>query len=75
MGIETQLRGILAIPGMEDELEQWRRLERRPGTYRDMFDGQVPRNIKGPDERPFFENPVPDNSTELRIGLVLGLDW
>jgi hypothetical protein len=75
MTIEAQLRGILEVPGMEDELEQWRYTTRTSGKYIDMFDGRVPRNIKAHDGHPFFENPLPAGSTELRIGLVLGFDW
>jgi hypothetical protein len=75
MSIESQLRALLDIPGMEDELEQWREVQRTPGKYNDMFDGRIAQGIKGPDARPFFENPVPPRSTELRIGLVLGFDW
>jgi hypothetical protein len=75
MSIEQQLRTLLEVPGMEDELEQWRHVPRTPGKYHDMFDGRVPQEIKGPDEQPFFENPLPPDSTELRIGLVLGFDW
>jgi hypothetical protein len=75
MSVEAQLRAILAIPGMEDEMEHFRSVPRSPGVYNDMFDGRVPREIKGPDGRPFFENPVPPGSTELRVGLTLGFDW
>jgi hypothetical protein len=75
MSVEAQLRAILEIPGMEDEMEQWRDVPRTPGVYNDMFDGRVPQQLKGPDGRPFFENPKPANSTELRIGGVLGFDW
>jgi hypothetical protein len=74
MGIEDQLRTILEVPGMEDEMEQWRFKSRMRGKYNDMFDGRVPRDIKGPDGRPFFENPAVD-ANELRVGLVLGFDW
>jgi hypothetical protein len=75
MNIEDQLRSILDIPGMEDEMERWRYTSRTRGKYKDMFDGRIPREIKGHDGRPFFENPAPGDVTELRIGLVLGFDW
>jgi hypothetical protein len=75
MSIESQLRTLLDIPGMEFELEQWRRVQRTPGKDTDVFDGRIAQGIKGPDTRHFFENLAPAGSTELRIGLVLGFDW
>jgi hypothetical protein len=75
MSIESQLRAILDVPGMEDEMDHWRSVPRSPGVYNDIFDGRVTRELKGPDGRPFFENPAPAGSTELRIGVVLGFDW
>jgi hypothetical protein len=75
LSIEDQLRKILEIPGMEDELEHWRHVHQTLGKSNDMFDGRVAQEIKGSDGRPFFENPSPVGCTELRIGLVLGFDW
>jgi hypothetical protein len=75
MSIEHQLRAIIDTPGMENELEKWRGAHRVEGEYNDMFDGRIARKIKGSDGRPFFENPLPTESSELRIGLVLGFDW
>jgi hypothetical protein len=40
-----------------------------------MFNGFIPRNVKGPDGTPFFAPPRPPEVRELRIGLVLGFDW
>ncbi|KAI0027268.1 hypothetical protein K488DRAFT_74674, partial [Vararia minispora EC-137] len=73
--IEAQLRDILAVPGIEEELEKWRDLPRQPGRYTDSFDGRVLREIRGPDNRPFFENPSPVCDDELRIGVTFGIDW
>jgi hypothetical protein len=75
MSIEAQLRAMLAVRGMEHQLESWRHLQRKPEELQDIFDGEVTRGLKGSDGQPFFENPLPLNSHELRIGLVLGLDW
>lgn len=73
--IEGQLRDILAVPGMEDTLEAWRSIPRSAGVYQDNFDGEICRTLPGPDELPFFQNPIPGGSDELRIGVTLGVDW
>ncbi|EPS99806.1 hypothetical protein FOMPIDRAFT_1030690 [Fomitopsis schrenkii] len=73
--IEAQLREILAVPGMEELVEGWRTKSRAPGTYQDNFDGRICRELQGPDGRLFFENPLPTQCNELRIGLTLGVDW
>jgi hypothetical protein len=75
MSIEAQLRAILAMPGMEDHMESWRSTERVPGTRKDIFDGNVTKGLRGPDGKTFFENPLPKDCTELRVGVVAGLDW
>lgn len=74
--IEEQLVDILHVDGVEDLLEQWRFKERCIGKYLDNFDGEICKILKGPDSRPFFENPLPpETRDELRIGLTLGVDW
>lgn len=74
--IEDQLIDILHVDGAEDILEQWRFKERHIGQYLDNFDGEICKTLKGPDSRPFFENPLPhETQDELRIGLTLGVDW
>jgi hypothetical protein len=75
MSIEAQLHAMLAVPGMEAHLEAWRHKPREEGKYQDVFDGRVARGLKGADGCPFFENPLPANCSELRVGAVLGLDW
>jgi hypothetical protein len=75
LSIESQLREILAVPGMISAMDHWRTLPRESGQYRDMFDGFVTQNVKGPDGAPFFRAPQPSEVKELRIGLVLGFDW
>ncbi|TFY72264.1 hypothetical protein EVG20_g747 [Dentipellis fragilis] len=74
-GIEAQLHEILAVPGMEDILEGWRSKTHSPGEYQDNFDGRICHEVKGPDDRIFFENPLLPGCDELRIGLTLGVDW
>ncbi|THU96176.1 hypothetical protein K435DRAFT_819510 [Dendrothele bispora CBS 962.96] len=60
--IESQLREILLVPGMEDLLEQWRDVSRVDGEYQDIFDGAICKELKGVDGRLFFANPLPDES-------------
>ena len=77
--LAEQLAEIVALPGMEDELDQWRQQNRKHGKYSDFFDGGIARDLKGHDGHPFFSNhglermEGPDG--ELRIGLTLGADW
>ena len=74
--IEDYLTTMLAVPGMEDEMEAWRKKTRVQGTYTDIFDGEVCRTIKGVDGSPFF-HPAAGvlEPNELRIGVSLGADW
>lgn len=76
--IAAQLAEIVALPGMEDELDGWRRLPRKSRHYSDFFDGSIARDLKGHDDQPFFANGELDldgPDGELRIGLTLGADW
>ncbi|KIM79981.1 hypothetical protein PILCRDRAFT_89847 [Piloderma croceum F 1598] len=76
--IESQLINILAVPGVEAELDKWRTRTWTPGKYGDIFDGDVPKNLKGHDGLPFFRNIINavENGPngELQIGLTLGVD-
>jgi hypothetical protein len=80
--VSHQLEELLMQPGMEELLDEWRRLPNRHpelGIYQDIFDGRVARTILGPDGQPFFHNEPKDRlcgpDNELRIGLTLGADW
>ena len=76
--ILSSLTEILAVPGVEDELDRWRTVERQPGFYADIFDGEITRSLQCPDGSLFFQNE-PGNKTGpggvLRIGVTLGVDW
>ena len=74
-GIEAQLQEILIVPAMEDLMDGWRTKSRAPGSYQDNFDGRICQELQGPDGRTFFENPLPPECNEIRIGLTLGVDW
>ena len=70
--IEDYLTTMLAVPGMEDEMEAWRKKTRVQGTYTDIFDGEVCRTIKGVDGSPFFHLAAGVlEPNELRIGVSL----
>jgi hypothetical protein len=77
--IESQLTSLLAVPGLEAKLDNWRKLPRTSGKYQDVFDGNIPKNLKMPDGQRFFKNDADDVAAgpngELRIGLSLGVDW
>ncbi|KAF8131720.1 hypothetical protein K438DRAFT_1788225 [Mycena galopus ATCC 62051] len=76
--IEEQLKDMLAVPGIEEEMDWWRTKGRTEGVLEDFFNGRISKEIEGPDGLPFFRpgdstGSGPDN--ELRVGLTLGVDW
>ncbi|KAF7367759.1 hypothetical protein MSAN_00839900 [Mycena sanguinolenta] len=76
--IEEQLRDMLAVPGVEEEMDKWRSKKRTAGVYKDFFDRRIAKEIQGPDDLPFFrpgQSPQSGPDNELRIGLTLGVDW
>ena len=71
-----QIVELLAIPGMEDEMDKWREWARTEGEYHNIFDGDICKTIPGPDGLPFFRHDLkemPDG--ELRLGVTVGADW
>jgi hypothetical protein len=74
--LEEQIIDMLAIPGVEDVMDAWRKKKRIPGEFNDIFDGDVCKELPGHDGLPFF---LPDQEEvangELRIGVSLGVDW
>ncbi|KZV92705.1 hypothetical protein EXIGLDRAFT_692440 [Exidia glandulosa HHB12029] len=73
------LEAILSQPGVETACDAWRRCQRGAGTYRDVFDGEVVRNLKAHDGTLFWRNG-PDclasgPEGELRLGVMWGIDW
>jgi hypothetical protein len=70
---------MLSAPGVEAELDEWRKLDRKPGVYQDNFDGDICKNLKAPDGSKFFANGPAEKENgpdgELRIALTLGVDW
>ncbi|RXW14351.1 hypothetical protein EST38_g11510 [Candolleomyces aberdarensis] len=76
MSIESQLATIIAVPGVEAEMDRWRSVPRYAGHYTDIFDGAVPRQLRAHDGTLFFCNEDSSGPNgELRIGLTLGVDW
>jgi hypothetical protein len=74
--IEEHLSTILAIPGVEDEMEAWRNKIRTAGKLTDIFDGKICQMIPGIDgSRFFFPREGTSELGELRIGVSLGADW
>lgn len=76
--ISDQLPKLLSLHGFEDVVDDWRTKTRQAGVMNDIFDGQIAKNVLGPDGRPFFRHDEtgrtgPDG--ELRLGLTLGVDW
>ncbi|KZO95467.1 hypothetical protein CALVIDRAFT_471468, partial [Calocera viscosa TUFC12733] len=72
-----QLGEFLGQPGMEDACEQYLSRPRKPGTYTCMQDGSIWQQLLGPDDKPFFPKTreEADEQSELRLGLIISLDW
>ncbi|KAE9386142.1 hypothetical protein BT96DRAFT_960642 [Gymnopus androsaceus JB14] len=76
--LEEQLGAMLMVPGMEDKMA--RALEHmdqhEPGKYRNIFDGKICQNLKAADSSQFFRPSAEAiEAGELRIGVMLGVDW
>ncbi|KAL4067321.1 hypothetical protein V8B97DRAFT_2025151 [Scleroderma yunnanense] len=77
--LSEQITSILKIPGMEVTLDGWQEKPCKPGTYTDIFDGEIScMKLRGPDGKLFFLNNMnewhsPDG--KLWIGINLGVDW
>ncbi|KAF8517878.1 hypothetical protein JB92DRAFT_3113381 [Gautieria morchelliformis] len=70
--VSSLLVDFLAWAGIEEAVEQWRYDPRQDGIYKDIMDGQIWKNLEGPDGNTFFAHNL--ESDELRIGLTLSLD-
>lgn len=72
-----QLSTILALPGVEEAMDVWRKRTQIQGWLGDIFDGRICHALCGPDGQSFFRYDLRDGGPEgeLRIGLTLGVDW
>lgn len=79
LSLEEHLTTMLAVPGVEEACDGWRKQHRTPGTYNDNFDGKICQELPAFDGQPFFRNLPQDVDSgpdgELHIGLTLGVDW
>jgi len=80
LSISAQLEDIINSPGIEEDLDWWRKLDRREGVYRDISDGRIWNEVLGPDGQEFFRSVNVDGKKcapdgELRIGVALAMDW
>ena len=78
MSIQVQLASILAIPGVEEEMDKWCSKPRYMHWYSNIFDGAVTKSLQAPDGTTFFKNGPGDEKGpdgKLQIGVTLGLDW
>lgn len=76
--LEEQLAAMLAVPGIEDIIEQ--SLDRIktsvPGKYTNIFDGRVCQELPSKDGSRFFSPSDEEVAQgEPRIGVSLGIDW
>lgn len=76
--LRDQIRSILLQPGLEEAADAWRSVQRNDGKLRDVFDGDVARNIVDHKGGKFFRNDPGDEhgpDGELRLAVTFGLDW
>jgi hypothetical protein len=66
------IEDFLQRPGMEDEMTAWRDDVMVDGEMREIYHGKVWQELRGPEGGRFFDV---GESSELRIGLVLSMDW
>lgn len=72
--LSSLLQDFLNQPGIEDAIDSyWKTRYREEGIRTDIMDGEIWKNVKGPDGRPFFDPH--DDSGDLRIGVTFSLDW
>ncbi|KAF8581269.1 hypothetical protein K439DRAFT_1619159 [Ramaria rubella] len=69
--LSTLIADFLTRKGMENECESWRNTPSMLDVYSCIMDGDVWKNLVGPDGRGFFE-PCEDN--ELRIATTASQD-
>ena len=77
--LSQQIQSLLAIPGLEKALDEWRTKPCTPGQYQDIFNGDMYRSkLNDPDGKVFFSNGTGEANGpngELQIGVNLGIDW
>ena len=72
--LSSQLPELLNREGIEDALDSWRARE-SDEVLRDIMDGDVWKELKGHNKKPFFDNDEKrEDKDELRIGITLGFD-
>ncbi|KAI0071007.1 hypothetical protein K474DRAFT_1701852 [Panus rudis PR-1116 ss-1] len=73
--ISDSILRFLAHEGNMSACEEWRFRKENPGVRSSIQDGEVWKDLKGPDGKAFFDNsPNRENAEELRIGVTLGFD-
>jgi hypothetical protein len=70
--LETLLKELLSRSDIEDAADNWHPSAHDTGIRRSIKDGNVVRELNGPDGLPFFRQ---DQYGELRLGLTLAFDW
>lgn len=79
LSISEQLPSIIGVPGFEKAAELWRNRDNISGRLESLFDGQVAQQLRGHDGKPFFSNLEGERdwgpNNELRLGLMMGVDW
>ena len=80
LAISAQLERVFSLPGIEDEVDWWRTLNRQEGVYQDISDGKIWGEILDTEGKKFFRSVTLNGRKcapygELRIGVALAMDW
>lgn len=73
--LSEQLKDLMARPGMEQIVEEWRDRPQATDELNCMMDGRVWKTIPGPNGQPFFDRDSLTEDTEIRLGVTFALDW
>ena len=63
LSISAQLEGVFSMPGIEEEVDWWRTLNRQEGVYQDISDGKIWGEILDAEGKPFFRSVINDERT------------
>jgi len=78
--ISAQLENIINSPGIEEDLDWWKKLNWHKGVYQNISDGKIWNETLGPDGQEFFRSTIVNGKKcapngELQIGVALAMDW
>ena len=71
--LSAALPEFLNRDGNEQSCESWKTFQGTPGRKSEIWEGEIWKTIRGPDNKPFFD--ATDDPSELRLGVTISVDW